>query len=272
LAAGFRCRACRGWGTLRPMAKARSRGAPPVSRFDGEALGLVLFALGIFLGVTVLLPQGEAGTGFMAGAQTLLTSQLGWAAWLLPVVPVAYGVLVFLGRDLGNLSRRVLGGTVAEGQGLHLPEGGAEKPSGLLSLFGQQASRRGAAGEGETVALAKLDGAQTGMLLGLKEPIRQWMPFRRPEPVMGLAISTADHKDDVKLSAALHKLTEEDPALHARLSEATGETLLEGQGEMHLRVALARLKGKYGLTVEARAPQIAYRETIRKGTSVRGRH
>ncbi|WP_374629925.1 elongation factor G [Pannonibacter indicus] len=173
----------------------------------------------------------------------------------------------------GKLSvTRVLGGTVAEGQGLHLPEGGAEKPSGLLSLFGQQASRRGAAGEGETVALAKLDGAQTGMLLGLKEPIRQWMPFRRPEPVMGLAISTADHKDDVKLSAALHKLTEEDPALHARLSEATGETLLEGQGEMHLRVALARLKGKYGLTVEARAPQIAYRETIRKGTSVRGRH
>ncbi|MFT2719479.1 DNA translocase FtsK [Deinococcus sp. A31D244] len=95
------------------MAKARSRGAPPVGRFDGEALGLVLFALGIFLGVTVLLPQTDVnGAGFMAQARTLLTTWLGWAAWLLPVVPVAYGVLVFLGRDLTNLSRRVLGGVI----------------------------------------------------------------------------------------------------------------------------------------------------------------
>ncbi|OOV13456.1 DNA translocase FtsK [Deinococcus sp. LM3] len=115
------------------MAKARSRGAPPVSRFDGEALGLVLFALGIFLGVTVLLPQGEAGTGFMAGAQTLLTSQLGWAAWLLPVVPVAYGVLVFLGRDLGNLSRRVLGGTVMVLSLLALHESAQPGGAGLLA-------------------------------------------------------------------------------------------------------------------------------------------
>ncbi|PTA69660.1 FtsK/SpoIIIE family DNA translocase [Deinococcus arcticus] len=94
------------------MAKAKRRAAP-VSQFDGEALGLVLFALGIFLGVTVFLPQpGAAPDQFMAQARTLLLSQLGWAAWLLPVAPVAYGTLVFLGRDLRNLTRRVLGGAV----------------------------------------------------------------------------------------------------------------------------------------------------------------
>ncbi|GGK15988.1 hypothetical protein GCM10008955_06810 [Deinococcus malanensis] len=71
----------------------------------------MLFALGIFLGVTLLLPQGEAG-GFMTQANQMLTGQLGWAAFLLPVVPVAFGVLVFLGRDLRNLTRRVLGGAV----------------------------------------------------------------------------------------------------------------------------------------------------------------
>ncbi|UBV41457.1 cell division protein FtsK [Deinococcus taeanensis] len=93
------------------MAKARSRGAAPVSRFDGEALGLVLFALGIFLGVTVFMPPVEAGgDSFMAQARAVLVGWLGWGATLLPVVPVAYGTLVFLGRDVGNLTRRVLGG------------------------------------------------------------------------------------------------------------------------------------------------------------------
>ncbi|MFC4425884.1 DNA translocase FtsK [Deinococcus navajonensis] len=93
------------------MAKARSKAAPPVNRFDGEALGLVLFALGIFLAVTLLQPQSDTG-GFMGQAHAALTGQLGWAAFVLPVVPVAYGALVFLGRDLRNLTRRVLGGAV----------------------------------------------------------------------------------------------------------------------------------------------------------------
>ncbi|MFC4637272.1 DNA translocase FtsK [Deinococcus hohokamensis] len=93
------------------MAKARTKAAPPVNRFDGEALGLVLFALGIFLAVTLLQPQADTA-GFMGQAHAALTGQLGWAAFVLPVVPVAYGALVFLGRDLRNLTRRVLGGAV----------------------------------------------------------------------------------------------------------------------------------------------------------------
>lgn len=97
------------------MAKAKARSAPTVSRFDGEALGLVLFALGIFLVVTLVAAQPGtpgSGAGFMVQAHDLLTGTLGWAAYVLPVVPVAYGVLVFLGRDVRNLSRRVLGGTL----------------------------------------------------------------------------------------------------------------------------------------------------------------
>ncbi len=85
--------------------------APSINaRFDGEVLGLVLFALGIFLGITVALPA--AGSGFMASAQGALTGWLGWGAYALPLVPAAYGVLVFLGRDLRGLTRRVLGGTL----------------------------------------------------------------------------------------------------------------------------------------------------------------
>jgi DNA segregation ATPase FtsK/SpoIIIE, S-DNA-T family len=80
------------------------------NRFDGEVLGLVLFALGIFLGITVALPA--AGTGLMSSAHAVLTGWLGWGAYLLPIIPAAYGVLVFLGRELRNLTRRVLGGVV----------------------------------------------------------------------------------------------------------------------------------------------------------------
>ncbi|GHF29358.1 S-DNA-T family DNA segregation ATPase FtsK/SpoIIIE [Deinococcus metalli] len=99
------------------MAKARAKSAPPVSRFDGEALGLVLFALGIFLAVTVLLVpadqvQRDGTVSVMTEVRTTVVQWLGWGAYLLPLIPFAYGVLVFLGRDLKNLTRRALGGVL----------------------------------------------------------------------------------------------------------------------------------------------------------------
>ncbi|GAA5511537.1 hypothetical protein Dcar01_00248 [Deinococcus carri] len=124
------------------MAKARAKVAPPVNRFDGEALGLVLFALGIFLAVTLTLPQFTEG-GFMAQARAALIGWLGWAAYLLPVLPVAYGVLVFLGRDLAGLTRRVLGGVVVV--------------ASLLALH--EVFVPGAAGEGAARAMAPLTAA-----------------------------------------------------------------------------------------------------------------
>lgn len=94
-------------------AMAQRRAKRPLSttnRFDGEALGLVLFALGIFLAITVLLPP--TGTGFMASANKALTSWGNWGAYVLPVIPLCYGMLVFLARDLRNLTRRVAGGVL----------------------------------------------------------------------------------------------------------------------------------------------------------------
>ncbi|MFK7601044.1 DNA translocase FtsK [Deinococcus sp. SM5_A1] len=135
------------------MSKARAKSSPPVSRFDGEALGLVLFAVGIFLAVTLLLPgedglgaggtvtSGTGGTaGFMGGARSLLLDWLGWGAYLLPIIPVAYGALVFLGRDLRNLSRRVLGGVVVV--------------ASLLALH--EVVQPGAAGQGAVVVMRPL--------------------------------------------------------------------------------------------------------------------
>ena len=111
------------------MTTRRSKKPAPAinARFDGEVLGLVLFALGIFLSITVALPA--AGSGFMASAQGALTGWLGWGAYALPLVPAAYGVLVFLGRDLRGLTRRVLGSTLMVMAALALLQLG--RPDGL---------------------------------------------------------------------------------------------------------------------------------------------
>ena len=93
-----------------------------------------------------------------------------------------------------------------------------------------------------------------------------------PEAVHAFAIAVKDRKDDVRLAAALQRLTEEDTALAVTQVPELGETRLSGQGEMHLRVALEKLAGRYGVTVASKAPQVGYRETIRGQAGARGRH
>jgi elongation factor G len=91
-------------------------------------------------------------------------------------------------------------------------------------------------------------------------------------PVMAVAIAARERKDDVKLGAALTKLTDEDPSITVIHNAETGDVVLKGQGEMHLRVAVERLQGRYGVAISTHAPRVGYRETIRKGMTQRGRH
>ena len=95
---------------------------------------------------------------------------------------------------------------------------------------------------------------------------------RRPSRCTRSRSTAANRSDEVKLSAAFAKLTDEDPALQVEHDRETHQTLLWGQGEIHLRVALDRLKNKYNVEVEPHAPRTPYRETIRKGTQAHGRH
>ncbi|TSA86847.1 DNA translocase FtsK [Deinococcus detaillensis] len=88
----------------------KKRAKPVQNRFDGEAFGLVLFALGIFLIVTLVLPT--QGAGFMSQAHALLMTWLAWGSYTLPLVPLCYGILIFLNKDLRNLTRRLLGAAV----------------------------------------------------------------------------------------------------------------------------------------------------------------
>ena len=88
-----------------------------------------------------------------------------------------------------------------------------------------------------------------------------------------MALAALDRKDDVKLGQALARLNEEDPSFTIVHNAQTHDTVLWGQGEMHLRVALERLKERFGVNVKSQAPGIGYQETIRKSiTAQRGRH
>jgi len=90
--------------------------------------------------------------------------------------------------------------------------------------------------------------------------------------VYRLAVAAQDRKDEVKLSAAIAKLTEEDPSLLFEHNGETQEMILAGQGEIHLKAAVEKLQSRYGLTLVTRAARVPYRETIRKSVSVQGRH
>ncbi len=174
----------------------------------------------------------------------------------------------------GKLSvARVLTGQVAEGDTVTRPDGSETRVSSLSDLVGQNAAKREPAGPGDTVALGKLDGVLTGETLTTDgKATENLVELDIADPVIAFSVAPKERKDEVKLSTAVHRLVEEDPSLRFTHSQDTGETLLEGQGEMHLRVALERLAGKYAIAAESGPPTLPYKETIRTSAQVRGRH
>nr|WP_321460270.1 elongation factor G [uncultured Cohaesibacter sp.] len=175
----------------------------------------------------------------------------------------------------GKLSiSRVLKGSVKDGDVFFAADGEEiGRVSGLFHVQGQKTVKDNAANAGDVIALGKLDQAHTGMTLTTaKEGMAPLDSFDAPSPVFAMAVKPKEHRDEVKLYATLQKLVEEDPSLIIEQNQDSSETILRGQGEMHLRVALERLEGKYSINIDSHVPAIPYKETIRKGASVRGRH
>ena len=185
----------------------------------------------------------------------------------------AYVMKTMYSAHGGKLSiTRVLAGDLADSVTI-MSSGAEERIAGMFSLQGQDAKKRGAAKPGDTVALGRLDHIRTGDTLTTeKGGIMQISRPERPRPVYGIAIELKDRKDEVKLSSALAKLTDEDPSLTLEHSKDTHQVVLWGQGEMHLRVSLERLKRKYAIEASTQTRQIPYKETIKKSIEIRGRH
>ncbi|HEY1748921.1 MAG TPA: elongation factor G [Xanthobacteraceae bacterium] len=174
----------------------------------------------------------------------------------------------------GRLSiARMLAGQAGDGSTFLSPDNEVGRVAGVFKLVGQSNEKRGPANAGETVAFAKLEKARTGETLTAgKQAHAALAKIEAYPPVLAIAISAKERKDDVKLGQALHKLAEEDPSITIAHNPETHEVVLWGQGEMHLRVTTERLGERYGVAIERRQPSVGYRETIRKGVVQRGRH
>ena len=177
------------------------------------------------------------------------------------------------GGAMGRLALgRVLGDGLGEGDEL-IGREGSERTGSLFFVQGEKTAKQSTAQPGDVVAVAKIDSARPGMVLGRKgAELAEAGLVSYPPRNAALAITTRDRKDDVKLSAALHRLCEEDPALEWSQDDVSHETLLRGINDDHLTVVLGRLQRRYGVAVETRPPNIAYRESIRKSATQRGRH
>jgi elongation factor G len=174
----------------------------------------------------------------------------------------------------GKLSlTRLLTGHLDDAVTLQSSSGESGKVSGILSVSCAHDTKRAGAEAGETIALGKLDAIKTGDTLSAgKTAPKPLVKVEPTPPVLSMSIASADRKDDVKLGQALLRLNEEDPSLTMVQNARTHDTVLWGQGEMHLRVALERLRERFGVNVKSHPPAIGYQETIRKPITQRGRH
>jgi len=168
----------------------------------------------------------------------------------------------------GKLSLcRVWSGSLVEGQTV-----GGQRIGTLLRPFGQRLDKISEAKAGEIVALAKVDALSGGQSLSAAG-IAPTEDFPKADsPVFALSLRAKNRNDEVKLSGALHKIVEEDPSLSFEARAETHELLIRGQGEMHLKVAVDKLAGRYNVAVDTEAPRVAYRETIQGGSTQHARY
>ena len=125
---------------------------------------------------------------------------------------------------------------------------------------------------GDIAAVAKFKDVHTGDTLADRANPIIYPDVSWPEPMISLAIEPKSRGDEEKISSAVQKLIEEDPGLRYEREPQTKEFLLSGQGQMHVEVAVSRLKTRYGVEVNLKPPKVPYRETIRGRANVQGRH
>ena len=125
---------------------------------------------------------------------------------------------------------------------------------------------------GEIIAIVGLKDTTTGDTLCVenKPIILESMDF--PEPVIRVAIEPKTKADQEKMVIALVKLAEEDPTFKTYTDQETGQTIIAGMGELHLEIIVDRLKKEFKVDANVGAPQVAYRETIRKEVEVEGKY
>lgn len=168
---------------------------------------------------------------------------------------------------------RVMSGRVKnDGHLINARSGQDERFAHLGTPFGKQIVEVPELAAGDIGVVTKLKDTLTGDSLCDKSKLRVWPAVHVAEPAIAYAIVAKTRNDEDRLGVAMHKVLEEDPSLRFYRDPQTKEFLLAGNGQQHVEVIVARLRKRYHVDVELRAPKIAYRETIRGFADVQGRH
>jgi elongation factor G len=147
-----------------------------------------------------------------------------------------------------------------------------ERVGTLLVMQGKDHEQTNAFGEGDIGAVAKLKDVKTGDLLLDGEYQIEPPAIDFPEPVMSFAITPKAKGDEEKMATSLRRLAEEDPTLVLRRDDQTGELLISGLSQIHVEVAVERLRSRFNVDVDLHQPRVPYLETIRKQARAQGRY
>ena len=175
---------------------------------------------------------------------------------------------------LGKISyAKVVSGTLKSGADVYNPR--SEKSEKLGSVFfvrGKNQEMTDTVVAGDMVALGKLQNTKTGDTLCAKNKQVRIPAIAFPSPCYFIAVEAADKNEDEKMAQGLARLMEEDPTFVLERNAETHQTLLGGQGDIQLGIIQAKLKDRYGVSVNVVPQKIAYRETIKGNSDVQGKH
>ena len=229
-------------------------------------------------GLIVPVFFGSAQNGF--GVRRLLkalrheTPPAGRAAERLGIERGAYVLRAAYAGQSGKLAyARVFGASLADGADLTLADGQHSRAGGLSQVQGAALKKITQAAIGEVCAIGKVDGAMAGQVLSTTGKALVVKAAVRPRrPLFAVALKARNRNDDVRLSGALGKLVEEDPGLSLTHDPEARQVLLAGQGEGHVRLALERMKRRFGVEIDTVQPRTPYRETMARPITQRARH
>jgi elongation factor G len=154
----------------------------------------------------------------------------------------------------------------------NITKGAQERLGPLHVIQGNKMEKITEAHTGDIVAVTKLKETTTNDTFADKSTPIFYEPVHFPEPAINFAIAPKSRQDEDKLSSAVAKMLEEDPALRYKRDAQTKEFLFSGSGQLHIEAAVEKLKRRYGVEVELHTPKVPYKETIKSRVEVQGRH
>ncbi len=167
---------------------------------------------------------------------------------------------------------RVYSGVIASGDTVYNPVKGKKDRIGrLLQMHANQREEIKEVRAGDIAAAVGLKEVITGDTLCDPDKVVTLERMEFPEPVIHVAVEPKTKADQEKMGVALGRLAQEDPSFRVRTDEESGQTIISGMGELHLEIIVDRMKREFGVEANVGAPQVAYREAIKKSVEIEGK-